>query len=173
MAAACTVMLLVDPTIFPEDFYGGPVPDASFTLRRRNQFASPEEMFERFRDRLPFQRWKPEILRDYCDYGLLPDGDGFVLACPPYAEASIYENSKTPESNIYPEIAMVKHPVVVMRAGKTRLADVFDLSASPTSPDLASRFDNGREIVLAEASHYIAMEEPELVVEEIHRLCPW
>jgi lipase len=165
-----SALLLVDPTIFPESYYGGPAPDASFTLRRRNQFASPDEMFERFRDKLPFQRWRPEILRDYCDYGVLPDGDGFVLACPPQVEASIYENSKTPESNIYPEIAMVKHPVVVMRAGKTRSSDVFDLSASPTSPDLAKHFENGREIVLPDASHYIAMEEPERVAEEIKKL---
>jgi lipase len=165
-----SALLLVDPTIFPESYYGGPVPDASFTLRRRNQFASSDEMFERFRDKMPFQRWRPEILRDYCDYGVLPDGDGYVLACPPRVEASIYENSKTPESNIYAEVAMVKHPVVVIRAGRTRSAEVFDLGASPTSPELASRFQNGREIVLEGASHYIAMEEPDRVGEEIRRL---
>ncbi|HJZ95159.1 MAG TPA: alpha/beta hydrolase [Candidatus Solibacter sp.] len=163
-------LLLVDPTIFPLEFYGGPAPDASFTLRRRNRFASPDEMFERFKDRPPFQSWRSEILRDYCDYGVLPDGDGYVLACPPAVEASIYENSKTEGSNIYPEIAMVKHPVVVMRADRTRSQDVFDLSASPTSPDLAASFANGREVVLADASHYIAMEAPDAVVEEIRGL---
>ena len=51
-------------------------------------------MFERFKDRLPFARWRPEILRDYCDYGVLPRDGQFVLACPPAVEASIYENSK-------------------------------------------------------------------------------
>jgi len=163
-------LLLVDPTVFPQEYYGGPAPDATFTLRRRNRFASPDEMFERFKDRLPFQNWRPEILRDYCDYGVLPDGDGYVLACPPAVEASIYENSKTPESDIYPEIAMVKHPVVVMRAGKTRSPEVFDLSASPTSPDLAASFANGRELVMPDASHYIAMEAPDAVVEEIRGL---
>jgi hypothetical protein len=127
-------------------------------------------MFERFKDRPPFQSWRSEILRDYCDYGVLPDDDGYVLACPPAVEASIYENSKTEGSNIYPEIAMVKHPVVVMRADRTRLQDVFDLSASPTSPGLAASFANGREVVLADASHYIAMEAPDAVVAEIRKL---
>jgi pimeloyl-ACP methyl ester carboxylesterase len=165
-----SAILLVDPTIFPRDYYGGPAPDASFTYRRRNRFASPDEMYERFRDRLPFQSWRPEILRDYCEYGVLPNGDGYVLACPPHVEASIYENSRTEESNIYAEIAQVRHPVTIMRAGKTRTQDVFDLSASPTSPDLASHFANAREVVLPEASHYIAMESPDLVAAEILKL---
>jgi pimeloyl-ACP methyl ester carboxylesterase len=163
-------LLLVDPTIFPFEYYGTPPPDAHFTLRRRNQWKSPEEMFERFRDRAPFANWRPEILHDYCEYGLLPQDGGYVLACPPAVEASIYLNSKEPGSNIYPEVAQVRQPVVVMRAGKTREPGVFDLSASPTAPDLAAKFANGREIVMADASHYIAMEWPERVVEEIRAL---
>jgi pimeloyl-ACP methyl ester carboxylesterase len=163
-------LLLVDPTIFPREYYGTKPPDAHFTMRRRNRWASPEEMFERFRSRAPFAAWRPEILRDYCEYGLLPSDGEFVLACPPAVEASIYLNSKEPGSNIYPEIAAVQHPVVVMRAGKTRMQDVFDLSASPTAPDLVSQFAQGREIVLPDASHYIAMETPEKVVEAIRAL---
>ncbi len=97
-------------------------------------------MFQRFKDRLPFSRWRPEILRDYCDYGVLPEGGHFVLACPPPIEASIYETSRLPESDVYPEIAQITRPVVVMRAARTRRADVFELAASPTAPDLASHF---------------------------------
>jgi len=163
-------LLLVDPTIFPRSYYGGAPPDASFTLRRRNRWQSADAMFARFQARMPFMRWRPEILRDYCNYGLLPNGDGFVLACPPQVEASIYENSKESGSNIYPEIAMVQQPVTVMRAGKTREPGVFNLAASPTSPDLASRFADGREVLLADASHYIAMEEPDRVADEIRTL---
>jgi pimeloyl-ACP methyl ester carboxylesterase len=165
-----SALLLVDPTIFPRAYYGDRAPDASFTLRRRNHWKSADEMFERFHARMPFQRWRPEILRDYCDFGVLPDGDGFVLACPPRVEASIYQNSKEPGSNIYPEVSTVRHRVTVMRAGKVRDQRVFDLSASPTAPDLASHFINGREVLLEDASHYIAMEAPEKVAEEIRRL---
>jgi pimeloyl-ACP methyl ester carboxylesterase len=163
-------LLLVDPTIFPREQYGGPSPDASFTLRRRNEFESPDEMFERFRARMPFERWRPEILRDYCNYGVLPQDGKYVLACPPEVEASIYDQSKDERSNIYPEIATVRHPVTVMRAGKQREANLFDLSASPTAPDLAAQFRSGREVVMREASHYIAMEEPEAVAGQIRAL---
>jgi pimeloyl-ACP methyl ester carboxylesterase len=163
-------LLLVDPTIFPREYYGGPPPDASFTLRRRNEFESPDEMFERFRSRMPFEQWRPEILRDYCDYGLLPRDGRYVLACPPQVEASIYHYSKDATSNIYEEVAAVRQPVTVMRAGKPRDPEVFDLSASPTAPDLAAQFPNGREVVMREASHYIAMEEPEAVAAAIRVL---
>jgi pimeloyl-ACP methyl ester carboxylesterase len=131
---------------------------------------SAEEMFERFKARPPFAGWRPEILRDYCEYGVLSRDGKFVLACPPKVEASIYLNSKEAASNIYAEVGMVRHPVVVMRAGRERRPGVFDLSASPTAPDLASRFANGREVLLADASHYIAMEAPERVAEEIGKL---
>jgi pimeloyl-ACP methyl ester carboxylesterase len=163
-------LVLVDPTIFPIEYYGTEPLDASFTLRRRNVWVSPDEMFERFKDRLPFSRWRPEILRDYCDYGVLPRDGQFVLACPPAVEASIYQNSKEPGSNIYAEVAQVQQPVLVIRAATARKTGVFDLAASPTAPDLPSRFAHGREIVLPEASHFIAMEEPDLVAEEILKL---
>jgi len=163
-------LLLVDPTIFPLEYYGTPALDASFTLRRRNKWASADEMFERFKARPPFAGWRPEILRDYCEYGVLPRDGEFVLACPPAVEASIYENSKEPGSNIYAQVGQVRHPVVVMRAGRERKPGIFDLAASPTAPDLARRFAHGREVVLPDATHFIPMEEPEMVAAEIRKL---
>src|ERR1051325_9074923 len=84
-------LVLIDPTIFQEEYYGRPRRhDSSFILKRRNDWASPAEMFDRFRDRSPFSTWNHEVLRDYCEYGLLPAGERYVLACPPAIEASIY-----------------------------------------------------------------------------------
>ena len=164
-----SALLLLDPTIYPREEYGTPGPDAAFTLRRRAVWTSADEMFERFRGRHPFSLWQPEILRDYCDYGILPNGSGYVLACPPAIEASIYETSKAAEANLYPEIATIRQPVVVMRAGIPRTAGGFDLASSPTAPDLASKFLGGRDVLLEGCSHYIPMERPEQVVEEIRQ----
>ena len=164
---AFAAMLLVDPTIFPRFRYGGPVPDFSFVLRRKNVWHEAEEMFERFRGRAPFVSWVPEILRDYCTYGLAPIGDHLELACPPIAEASIYAEATAPESNIYAEVAQVDVPVTVLRAGVARKPGELDLSASPTADDLAVRFRRGREVVLESASHFIPMEVPDQVIREI------
>jgi pimeloyl-ACP methyl ester carboxylesterase len=168
--AAFAKWLLIDPTIYPRERYSQPPFDGSFTLRRKARFDSVEQMFERFRNRQPFARWRPEILHDYCQFGLLPGKDGLELACPPAFEASIYTESTAPEADLYPLIAGISAPVVVMRAGMERGAGAFDLSASPTAPDLASRFARGRDILLQGRSHYIPMEDPEAVAEEIRRL---
>jgi pimeloyl-ACP methyl ester carboxylesterase len=169
--AAFAAMLLIDPTIFPAIRYGGAPLDFAFTLRRKNIWRSPEEMIERFSNRPPFVTWLPEILRDYCQFGLLPSGDHLELACPPAAEASIYEESIAPESNIYAEVAQVTAPATILRAGIARQPGQLDLAASPTAPDLAARFARGRDVVLEGVSHFIPMEFPGRVIEEVGSMC--
>ena len=127
-------------------------------------------MFERFRSRAPFSSWRTEILRDYCDYGLLASGGEFTLACPPAVEASIYGHSNAPESDLYPGIPSIAIPVVVMRAVAAQGSAVLEPTASPAAPDLAAQFPRGRDVPLPELSHFIPMEAPELVVKEIRGL---
>jgi hypothetical protein len=47
---------------------------------------------------------------------------------------------------------------------------VFELGASPTAPDLDSYFAKGTAVVMEDSSHFIAMEAPDRVAEEIARL---
>jgi pimeloyl-ACP methyl ester carboxylesterase len=161
-------LVLVDPVIYAPERYGETGGfDPSFIERRRARWSSPGEMYERFAGRPPFANWKPEILRDYCDYGLLPDGDAFILACPPVVEASIYRNSRAAASNLHSVLASVDLPVTVMRAGSSLQPGVFDLSASPTWEHLAAQFPRGRDVHLADRNHYIPMEAPEVVAQEV------
>jgi lipase len=164
-------LLLIDPTIFEAAYYGQPRRhDASFILRRRNVWKSWEEMFERFRNRPPFAHWRPEVLRDYCEFGVLPQGEEYVLACPPHVEAAIYAASNEPESNLYPVIPNIRQPVTVVRGGHPWKLDSFDLNASPTALGLAAHFPNGRDVLLEGRNHYIPMETPELVAGAILEL---
>jgi lipase len=159
-------LVLIDPVIRPKGAYIGPWREAHFVSKRRNRWASAQEMFDRFQDRPPFVNWDRAVLRDYCDYGLLPAGDSLVLACPPSIEASIYENSPAPASDIYPEIETIRIPVRVVRAGK--VPDPGDVMArSPTAPELASSFRQGSDLCLAEYSHFIPMEAPALTAKLI------
>jgi hypothetical protein len=106
----------------------------------------------------------------HCDHGLLPapGGHGYVLACPPAVEADIYHGST--EHGIYDAIAAVQAPVVVVRGHPSQLTPAIDLSASPTAVDLAAHFPSGRDIHLADHTHFIPMEDPALVAELIERL---
>lgn len=160
-------LVLVDPTIFAAERYGQAPLDASFIARRRNEWSSPAEMYERFHDRLPFARWNPDVLRDYCEFGLLPRNGGFVLACPPAIERSIYGHSTEPAADLHPVAPSIRQPVVVIRGGIPWAADRFNLDASPTDPGLASLFPNGRDLLLEGRSHYIPMESPELVAKAV------
>ena len=162
-----TSLVLIDPTIMPAARYGRPPMDASFILRRRAVFASPDEMWERFHDRPPFASWQPEVLRDYCRFAVLPSDGHFVLACPPPVEASIYAHSTANESNLHPGIRSLSAPVLVARAGIAARPGILDLNASPTAPDLAACFPNGRDLLLPGRNHYIPMESPGLVADWI------
>jgi lipase len=164
--AAFSSLVLFDPVIRAKDQYVGPWKKTDFVAKRRNQWASAQEMFERFENRPPFDSWDRQVLRAYCEYGLTPHGDGYVLACPPAIEASIYDGSTDIESNIHPEIATIQIPAHVIRAGLYRARAGF-MGSSPTTPDLAASFARGTDTCLAGHSHFIPMESPELAAKLI------
>ena len=139
----------------------------SFRNHRRVPY-SPEQMFERFQDRVPFRSWDAAVLRDYCNFGLVPSdtGSGFVLACPPWVEASIYSYNSAAESNLYDEIPNIQVPVHVIRSGGSEFNGANFL-ASPTATDLASFFPKGKDTPLTGISHFIPMEAPELTATMI------
>ena len=169
-------LLLVDPVIMDPDRYAETMrrfaagtAEEHPVARRRNTWASVEEMVERFADRHPFRLWRPDVLLDYCQHGLNPDGDGFVLACPPLVEASIYMGSAG--RDIGDVIATLPHPTVVMRAHQREERDgPMDFAQSPTWPGLAAALPNGRDVYLPELTHFIPMQRPDLVAEHIRAL---
>lgn len=168
-------LVLVDPVIFepaayPADRYRGyDAAEDHPVARRRDLWASWEEMYERFRDRHPFSLWRPEVLEDYCRYGVLPraDGAGYELACPPLVEASVYLGNT--QTDVHDLIPCVTQPVVVMRARARSPEDLpeLDFSRSPTWPGLADAFPDGRDVYLPELTHFIPMQDPELVARFI------
>jgi len=163
-------LLLIDPVIMPPALYTGQPREPHFARRRRNQWTSPDEMFASFKDRLPFSTWDPAVLRDYCDYGMVPaaDGNGYVLACPPEIEGSIYEASSLHDANVHDRLGTIEAPVTVIRAPRFMpLKGTMDMTASLTAPDLAARFRHGRDIVVPH-SHFIPMEAPGLVAEYVN-----
>ena len=174
-------LLLVDPVILDPAAHAMPAPFRSTedhpVSRRRNRWASAEEMFERFKDRHPFSVWKPNVLMDYCRFGIVPDGDGFVLACPPQVEAAIYLGSAG--RDIRATIGKVTKPVVVLRARErasparrdTSDARTLDFARSPTWPGLAAAFMNGHDVHYPELTHFMPMQAPDLVARHICEIC--
>jgi len=168
-------LLLVDPVILDPEIYRGDRyaalsgPEDHPVARRRNRWASWQEMYERFKDRHPFSLWQPAVLADYCRYGLLPaaDGDGFELACPPLVEASIYMGST--QTDVYDLIPRVDIPVVVLRAKARDPSEqsLMDFASSPTWAGVAAAFPNGRDVYLPQLTHFIPMQDPALTARFI------
>jgi pimeloyl-ACP methyl ester carboxylesterase len=174
-ADAFSRLLLIDPVILPPQAYSGARysglagPEDHPVSKRKGHWRDWQEMFDRFVDRKPFSLWQREVLEDYCRYGVLPaaDGNGFELACPGLVEASIYMNNT--QTNVHGLLREVRIPVVILRA-KTRDPDdhnIMDFSMSPTWPELAAHFPNARDVYLPHLTHFIPMQEPELVARFI------
>ncbi len=157
---AFSALVLLDPVIRAQNRYVGPWKKTEFVAKRRNQWTSAREMFERFENRSPFDSWDRRVLRDYCEFALQPDGDAFILACPPAIEASIYDGSTAIESNIYPEIATLQIPVHVVRAGRDHDPAGF-MGSSPTNPRLGGQLCAWNGYLPARQLAFHPMESPE------------
>jgi len=168
-------LLLVDPVMPldrrpPREGQGGV---SDFVRKRRNEWGSPEEMVERFKDRFPYSSWQPSVLEDYARWGLLPNpnGEGYVLACSPDMEGGTYGGSGNGPAMGTEVIPHIHVPVTVMR-GKQPVPGVqgAPFSTSPTPPQLASLFADGEDVLLPDLSHFIPMEAPATVAEQVRAL---
>ncbi|HKS91638.1 MAG TPA: alpha/beta hydrolase [Tepidiformaceae bacterium] len=165
-------LLLIDPVILTRDRYNASVYGQDhFAARRRNEWDSPHEMFERFKDRPPFSLWDPAVLHDYCDYGLVPNpnGDGYVLACPPEIEAATYAGSSR-GGEIYDALPNLRIPVRILRALGNSEAAPMDMSRSPTAPDIASAFPNAEDVYLPQYTHFMPMQDPGFIAGQVREL---
>jgi pimeloyl-ACP methyl ester carboxylesterase len=95
-------VLVYEPTIpFRRDAEGRPhdgrTPPltnrmAARAQARRTVFPSREALFNHWRSREAFRRWRDEYLRAFVEHGSVERADGSVeLACPPRVEAQMYE----------------------------------------------------------------------------------
>jgi pimeloyl-ACP methyl ester carboxylesterase len=162
---------------------GNPHPAA----KRRRFFESIDEMIERLRERPSFASFTPQALRDYCTWGLVPcldrgtrsqhhdrgtrserrDEPGFELACSPEMEGAVY-SAVLGNPAIHEHVRAVTVPVTVLRAMEPPSpADLADFRYSPTWPALASRFPNARDVPRPDRTHFMPMEDPDLVASVI------
>ena len=159
-------IVAIDPVIAAEAVYqrNEPTPGGG-AARRKNHFDSPEQMIERLSGKGSFGRFDPATLRDYCTYGLVPNdaGGGYVLACPPEVEASVYATNWS-NTAIYAAVRALDIPVLILRAmTPPEGGQPMQSGASPTWPGLVHEFKHGREIYYPDRTHFIPMEIPDEV----------
>ncbi len=167
-------LLLVDPVIMSADSYAryhelaehSAIADHPVS-RRKKTWQHADEMFARFHDKPPFDSWQTEVLRDYCDYALVPEGEdgALTLACDPVNEAALYMAQAGNEA-ILDQLSSLTVPVTVLRAPPGP-PDVMDFSSSPTWPGLADALPLARDVYLPDHNHFIPMQDPALIARYI------
>lgn len=161
-------LVLIDPVIASPEIYAalGSAEEGEVemhpTSKRRYRWSSPDEMFERFAGSGPFVDFDRAVLRDYCQFGLLPDpeGEGFVLACPPEFEASVYMAAMR-HGEVHRSALALDIPVFLIRAmERPDDGGHMDFRYSPTWPGLVGELRRGRELHLPDRTHFLPMEHP-------------
>jgi pimeloyl-ACP methyl ester carboxylesterase len=173
--ALVTGLVLCDPSLFPSNRYrtksnskqsGGNHPVA----KRRNEWDSPQQMYDRLITHPNFGRWETQVLQDYCNHGLHPTRNGdFVLSCPPEVEASMYGAYIDPI--IIDEITKYSNPVRILYArSRSKDHSFSDFGPSVSREDLDQIFPNATSIRYDNLSHFLPMENTQLVADAIKTL---
>jgi pimeloyl-ACP methyl ester carboxylesterase len=170
-------LVLIDPTMNSPEFYGQnrfpdmKTPSDHPSSRRRNEWPDWQAFFQRLHDREPYSLWQAEVLEDYCRHGLLPNpsGPGFVLACPPIVEASVYMNSW--RAYLHEQLKGIAVPATILRARRRQLPKLgqTDYAGSPTWERLFEKFQQAEDVYLPEYTHFMPMQNPDLVAGYIEK----
>lgn len=141
-----------------------PVPDmAERAEKRRDVFSSFDAALAAYTGRGAFKSWPAETVRDYLAGGLIPTGNAteMRLACAPAWEA---EDFREPPLGIARLGRFIKCPVTLIHGGRGSTCRDQDVRA------FARAHGNTRVIKLADASHFLPMEFPDVVREEIAKI---
>jgi len=151
--------VLAEPVVFDtstEAELGWRNPFMERTLKRRRIFESVGAMIANFEHKPPYDSWNRSMLRAYCEFGTRLNREGKLeLKCAPEIEARFYETSR--EFDGLGRILKAPVPMLIMFGGRS---DSLGLSLMPR---IARERISGRVVEIADAGHFLPMEQPDLV----------
>lgn len=168
-------LVLVDPVVVPPrlipmmavartlGFAERLVPIAKMAARRRMEFPSSADAVENYAGKGAFRTWPRDWIQAYVDGGTVATETGTVrLSCDRAWESKTFAAATV---NPYGSLRNVRCPITLI----TR-----EHSAPPFTHESRDAFmrcrPETRLLVLEDATHFIPMERPEVVAEEIERM---
>jgi pimeloyl-ACP methyl ester carboxylesterase len=151
--------ILAEPVVFespsaPEMEWRNPFIER--TLKRKRVFDDVDAMFRNFDRKPPYDTWRKDMLRDFCEFGTRPTRDGRrELKCSPEVEARYYATSR--DFDGLGRIVRAEVPLLIMFGERS------DSLAVSLADKIAAQRRTGRVEKIAEAGHFLPMELPELV----------
>jgi pimeloyl-ACP methyl ester carboxylesterase len=149
--------VLAEPVVFespsaPEAEWRNPFIER--TLKRRRSFDSVDAMFQNFDRKPPYDTWRKDILRNYCEFATRATADGRrELKCKPENEARIYETSR--EFDGLDRILRADVPLLIL------FGELGDSLAASLSDSIAAKLRNGRVVKVVGTGHFMPMEKPD------------
>jgi pimeloyl-ACP methyl ester carboxylesterase len=127
------------------------------TLRRRRVFDSAAAMFANFENKPPFDTWRRDILREYCEGGASANAAGqWELKCPPEIEARFYATATAFDG--LDRLLKCAIPLTVLfgTRGEESMGARF-------ADRLSAALKNARIVKFPDAGHFLPLEKPEAV----------
>jgi pimeloyl-ACP methyl ester carboxylesterase len=137
---------------------------AQRALRRRSNFASPDEARSHLEGRGLFAEFCPEAFEAFLRVGLVADGAGTRLACRPEDEAAAYAAAGADRS--WARLGEVRCPVAV-RGGQTSPA-----VPRPELDAIAARLPAGVAEVMPALGHFGPFQAPAAIAADIAAWAP-
>lgn len=138
------------------------IPIAVAAAKRRMEFPSKEAAVDNFEGKGPFRTWPREWIEAYVDGGTVPTDTGVRLSCERAWESRTFAKA-TPRPFAY--VKRLTCPATLM----TRDSPGPPLDEEARKAFVQARPDT-RLVIVSGGSHFLAMERPDLVRDEIHRM---
>lgn len=158
-------LLLIEPVLIEPNVANEPNRLALRAAQRRSVFSSLEAAVESYRGRGIFASWPEAVLRDYLAGGTISTGNGTLrLACPPEWEAEIYRGAPVDIARLAGAIAC---PMTLMHG-------MHDSTAAPQQlAAIRSLKPECRIVAVEGAGHFLPIDRPDRVREEIRTTAAW
>lgn len=167
-------LVMIDPVVFPPGWalwalasrsfglLGRKLPVAQMAAKRRMEFPSKEAAVDNYVGKGAFKTWSREWIEAYVDGGTVPVDSGVRLSCKREWESRVFAKSTV---NPYPSLRKVSCPITLI----TREHEGPPFTRA--SRDEFMRCQPGTRLrILQDATHFLAMEQPEIVQAEIERM---
>jgi len=167
-------LVLVDPVIFPKRYaimnkilpnllLKKMIPIASISSKRRNHWASKEEVYNSWREKRVFKRFSDAVLHDFVNNAIIPATNGGVtLAFSREWETQVYLTAPF----VFDKLKKLEIPIIVVRAEKTNVV----------SPEIWKEWQTKQPsthfIDFKGAGHLVPMEFPKDLAKKILALLP-
>lgn len=152
--------VLAEPVVFesptaPE--LGWRNPFIERTLKRKRVFDSVEAMFDNFDVKPPYDTWRKNMLRLYCEYGTRVNREGRrELKCAPEIEARFYETSR--DFDGLGRIIRAPQPLLIL------FGESSDSLGLVLADRIAAERRSGRVVKVPGCGHFLPMEKPDELI---------